>query len=72
LALRLVATASGSRRMRRFAAWSSIAGSILTRVGWIYAGHASARDWRIPLETKQTPSAPELQSKPEIPQMRAV
>jgi hypothetical protein len=72
LAFRLIASASGSRRMRRFAAWSSIAGSILTRIGWIYAGHASARDWRIPLEIKQTPSAPELQSKPEIPQMRAV
>ena len=72
LALRLIATASRSRRLRRLAAWSSIAGSILTRVGWIYAGHASARDWRIPLEIKQTPSAPELQSKPEIPQTRAV
>ena len=71
LALRLIATASRSRRLRRLAAWSSIAGSILTRFGWIYAGHASARDWRIPLEKKQTPSRRELQSKTEIPQMRA-
>jgi formate-dependent nitrite reductase membrane component NrfD len=47
LALRLIATVSGARRMRRLAAWSSIAGSILTRYGWIYAGHVSARDWRL-------------------------
>jgi hypothetical protein len=71
LVLRLIATASGSRSLRRAAAWSSIAGSIFTRVGWIYAGHESARDWRIPLEIKQTPSTPELASKPDIPQMRA-
>ena len=71
LALRLIATASRSRRMRRFAAWSSIAGSILTRVGWIYAGHMSARDWRIPLQIEQTPSTRELDSKREVPQMRA-
>lgn len=71
LALRLIATASGSRRLRRFAAWSSIAGSILTRFGWIYAGHESARDWRIPLQIKETPSTPELALKPDIPQMRA-
>jgi Polysulphide reductase, NrfD len=62
LALRLIATASGSRRLRRAAAWSSIAGSILTRVGWIYAGHTSARDWRIPLQIQQTPSTQELKS----------
>jgi hypothetical protein len=71
LALRLLASASGSRRMRRFASLSSIAGSILTRVGWIYAGHASARDWRIPLQIKQTPPTPELESKPNVTQMRA-
>jgi hypothetical protein len=55
LALRLIASFSKSRRCRHLAALSSIAGSILTRVGWIYAGHASARDWRIPLDIKQTP-----------------
>jgi protein NrfD len=71
LALRLIATASGSRRLRRMAAWSSIAGSILTRVGWISAGHASARDWRIPLQIKETPSTPELTAKADIPKMRA-
>jgi hypothetical protein len=70
LALRLIASASGSRRLRRAAAWSSIAGSILTRVGWIYAGHESARDWRIPLQIKQPPSTPELALQ-DIPQTRA-
>jgi len=25
-------------------------GSLLTRYGWMQAGHASARDWRLPLE----------------------
>jgi formate-dependent nitrite reductase membrane component NrfD len=71
LALRIIASASESRRLRRAAAWSSIVGSILTRVGWIYAGHESARDWRIPLQIKETPSTPELAEKRELPQMRA-
>jgi hypothetical protein len=71
LALRLIASASGSRRLRRLAALSSIAGSILTRVGWIYAGHESARDWRIPLQIKETPSTAELAPKPDIPRMQA-
>jgi hypothetical protein len=39
-----------SQSLRRWAAWSSIIGSLLTRIGWIYAGHASARDWKLPLE----------------------
>jgi formate-dependent nitrite reductase membrane component NrfD len=72
LALRLIATASRSRRLRRLAAWSSLAGSILTRVGWIYAGHTSARDWRIPLQIREAASTLELKSKPEVPRMRAV
>jgi hypothetical protein len=72
LALRLLASATGSRRWRRLAAWSSIAGSILTRVGWIYAGHVSARDWRIPLQIKETASVAELEPKPTVPKIRAV
>jgi formate-dependent nitrite reductase membrane component NrfD len=71
LALRMIAIGSGSPRLRRAAAWSSVAGSICTRVGWIYAGHESARDWRIPLEIKEPPSAKELELKREIPQIRA-
>lgn len=37
-------------RMRRTAAGAMIAGSLLTRVGWMRAGHASARNHRLPLE----------------------
>src|SRR5579871_1384093 len=39
-----------SQRLRTMAAWSSIAGSLLTRIGWIAAGRASARNWKLPLE----------------------
>jgi len=39
-----------SRSLRRWASWSSITGSLLTRIGWVYAGHVSARDWKLPLE----------------------
>jgi hypothetical protein len=57
--------------MRRAACWSAIAGSLLTRYGWMQAGKASARDWRLPLEIPESaPDAPELQSKPELPQIR--
>jgi hypothetical protein len=44
------AIGSGNRNLRRAAAWSSIAGSLLTRFGWIRAGHASAKDYKLPLE----------------------
>jgi len=50
LALRLAYAVSGNKKLRRAAAWSSIAGSLLTRFGWVQAGRASARDHRIPLE----------------------
>jgi hypothetical protein len=49
LALRILGMATGSRNMRRAAAWSSLAGSLLTRFGWVHAGHASAKNWRVPL-----------------------
>jgi len=51
-ALRLMSLFSGSsnrRSLRKAAAVSAITGSLLTRIAWIYAGHVSARDWRIPL-----------------------
>jgi len=41
-----------SKSLRRWGAWSSILGSVLTRIGWIYAGHASSRDWRLALEER--------------------
>ena len=50
LVLRIAGALSKSHKVRRAAAWSSIAGSLLTRYGWMQAGHESARDWRLPLE----------------------
>ncbi|MBV9572777.1 MAG: hypothetical protein JOY93_01895 [Acidobacteriales bacterium] len=38
-----------SRKYRRWAGAASLLGSLLTRFGWIHAGHVSARDWRLPL-----------------------
>ncbi|PYV88124.1 MAG: hypothetical protein DMG90_15840 [Acidobacteria bacterium] len=52
VALRLLSLVSNSRELRKWAATSAIAGSLLTRIAWIYAGHVSARDWRLPLEIK--------------------
>jgi formate-dependent nitrite reductase membrane component NrfD len=53
LLLRIL-SAFGSRHrstnLRRYAAISAIVGSLITRIAWIRAGHASARDWRQPLE----------------------
>jgi len=54
LALRLAYAVSGYKKLRRAAAWSSIAGSLLTRFGWVHAGRASARDHRIPLELPES------------------
>lgn len=73
LSLRLAAQISGSRKMRRAACWSAIAGSLLTRYGWVQAGKASARNWRLPLEVaEETGKTPELQPKPEMRQMRGL
>lgn len=38
------------RRLRQLAALSGIAGSLLMRYAWVYAGTVSARDWRIPMD----------------------
>jgi len=54
LALRIGSMLSGKKKsstLRKFAAASAIAGSLLTRIGWVHAGHVSARDWRPPLRT---------------------
>jgi hypothetical protein len=53
LVLRLIAGASGSRRsvqLRRIAAASMVAGSLLTRQGWVQAGRVSASNPSVPLE----------------------
>jgi Polysulphide reductase, NrfD len=47
LALRLAATIAGRRRstqLRSLAAASSVAGSLLTRIAWVRAGHLSAKE----------------------------
>lgn len=52
-ALRIASTFTSRRRgasLRRWAAMSSIVGSLLTRFAWIDAGRASAENWRQPLE----------------------
>lgn len=54
LALRLACLFSDSRNLRKAAAVAGIAGSILTRYGWMSAGRASARDWKLPLEIPDT------------------
>jgi hypothetical protein len=73
LALRAIAAISGHRDLRRAAAWSGIAGSLLTRYGWMRAGHSSAQDWRLPLEIPDNSQVvPELQSKPKKHQAKAI
>jgi len=60
LALRIASAFAGERRsrqLRRIAAASSVAGSMLTRIAWIHAGHVSARNWRLPLEIKEQAAA---------------
>jgi formate-dependent nitrite reductase membrane component NrfD len=55
-ALRVMGLLAGRRRsnsLRTAASVSAVAGSLLTRIAWIYAGHVSARDWKLPLEIKR-------------------
>ncbi len=73
LALRLAAEFTSGRtsgKLRRWAAMSSVAGSLLTRVGWVRAGHESAKDWRLPLLEKREKRIVPMQSKPEFPRVR--
>jgi formate-dependent nitrite reductase membrane component NrfD len=51
LALRVASLMAGRRseRFRKWAAISALAGSLLTRIAWVHAGHVSAQDWREPL-----------------------
>lgn len=69
LALRLAAIfarEAHSKQLVRTASAASLAGSLLTRVGWIRAGHSSARDYRLPLQI------PAGNSKLGASQMQAV
>ena len=61
-----------SRNLRRLAALSGIAGSLLTRYGWMRAGHASARDWRLPLGIPEDSQVQErMMSKPTVHQVKS-
>jgi hypothetical protein len=58
LALRLASLfVKNDRILRRCAAFSGIAGSLLMRYGWVNAGTASSRDWKIPLNIGENPVA---------------
>ena len=52
IALRLASlfTRRKKRTLRKAAAISGIAGSLLLRYGWVAAGAVSSRDWKIPLQ----------------------
>lgn len=54
LLLRLAAVFSkNSHGLRKLAAYSGLLGSLLTRYGWMAAGRASTKDYRLPLEIKE-------------------
>jgi hypothetical protein len=56
LALRIASLFSkDQKRLRRLAALSGIAGSLLLRYGWVRAGTLSSRNWRIPMQIGDAP-----------------
>jgi hypothetical protein len=73
LMLRLLAGASGERapRLRRWAAISGVAGSLLTRYGWMAAGRASARNWRLPLQVPEQAAVAPSQAVPPTQPIKA-
>lgn len=62
LASALVRDSDRSRSLRRISAWSAIAGSLITRIAWIEAGHRSAQNWREPLGIPEEPRLGGLRS----------
>jgi hypothetical protein len=46
-------TKKHSDSLRKWAAWSSVVGSLITRIGWLSAGRASAQDWNLPLKSER-------------------
>lgn len=46
-------TKKRSSSLRKWAAWSSVIGSLVTRIGWLSAGRASAQDWELPLGSER-------------------
>ncbi|OLB20088.1 MAG: hypothetical protein AUH15_12645 [Acidobacteriales bacterium 13_2_20CM_55_8] len=49
-ALSIISSNERSHALRRWAGILAVAGSLITRIAWVHAGHVSARDWREPLE----------------------
>ncbi len=70
LALRLIGWRSP--RLRRLAAISGIAGSVVTRYAWMWAGKASSANWRLPLEIPDTGVKPQPFPEREPKKLRAV
>jgi formate-dependent nitrite reductase membrane component NrfD len=69
LALRLLSLTSPLRssravKLRKAAAISSIAGSLVTRWAWVYAGRASSKDPKVPLELPG-PARPDAKQIPQ-------
>lgn len=66
-----LASLFGSKRtsnsLRRMAAWSAIAGSVITRFAWVHAGHVSARNWKLPLQLEKGPDARGELGRPSDP-----
>ena len=65
LALRLAslfAPRRSSASLRRWAARSAIAGSLITRFAWMLAGKQSARNWHAPLRSNGRSSQPQIES----------
>jgi formate-dependent nitrite reductase membrane component NrfD len=60
LALRLLSLKNRNRNLRRAAAISSIAGSLLTRFAWVGAGKVSAADNSVPLKLDAVPAVKNL------------
>jgi hypothetical protein len=48
--LSLFSSGKRSSSLRRWAAASAVAGSLITRIAWTHAGHVSARNWKLPLD----------------------
>jgi len=70
LLLRLLAFSGDQKRdtnLRKVAAASTVAGSLVTRFAWTQAGAASAADPRIPLQLREAKAAIEKHQAPAIP-----
>jgi hypothetical protein len=74
LALRVAAALAGEKRSRQFVRAASVAttaGSFFTRLGWIRAGHASAKDYRLPLQIGSSDRSALATESPQIDSARA-